>query len=511
MGTIDQTPEKTMFFPTALHWLMVSVLFLLAFGVRVYYVNQPNFDFNVNRQYRSALIARAFYFEDNTSIPEWRREIAALNKQGILEPPIMELLVSNLYRLVGQEQLWVARLLSAIFWIIGGAFLYALATKIISHDAALFAVAFYLFLPFGITASLSFQPDSLMVMWLLFSLFMIVRYYEQPSMLRLVVAALISSIAMLVKPICLFLIFGTFISVAIYKQGFWKSLVNPKNFIFAIISVLPTAIFYIYGIFIDGFLRGQAQGSFIPALLLDSLYWRGWLFMIDGVIGSLALSAALLGLLMFRSGLSKTIMMGLWVGYVVFGLVFTFHIHTHDYYHLQLIPIVALSLGPIGALVLNRIGQVNQGLLWRVVVLEIFLLAMILSVYQIRLKFIDLDSKAIETAREIGELVDHSPSALYLDPYYGKTLQYYGEISGRWWPDSFQLRANSLSGKPIMQAEERFEVLSSNQSPEYFIVTHLRGLEQQQDLKQFLSQFPIVAQNRDYIIYDLKQSQGSER
>ena len=35
--------------------------------------------------------------------------------------------------------------------------------------------------------------------------------------------------------------------------------------------------------------------------------------------------------------------------YFLFGLIFSYSIHTHDYYHLQFIPAVALSLGALAA------------------------------------------------------------------------------------------------------------------------------------------------------------------
>src|SRR5690554_6532888 len=66
----------------------------------------------VEREYTSAIFARTFYFEGNSSIEPWRKEIARITRerQPILEPPITEYLVSLMYRIAGREEIWFARL-----------------------------------------------------------------------------------------------------------------------------------------------------------------------------------------------------------------------------------------------------------------------------------------------------------------------------------------------------------------------------------------------------------------
>ncbi len=71
-------------------------------------------------------MARGYYFEALESVPEWQRDLAILNKQKetIIEPPILELVASFAYRAIGGEYLWIPRLLSTIFWVTSGVFLY---------------------------------------------------------------------------------------------------------------------------------------------------------------------------------------------------------------------------------------------------------------------------------------------------------------------------------------------------------------------------------------------------
>ena len=503
--------------PPVLRLLMVSFLFIIAFGLRLYNINEPPLDFHPTRQYRSALIARGYYFETLEKAPEWKKNLASLNKQGegILEPPIMELMTSFAYRTLGGEHLWVARLLSTLFWLIGGVFLYLIAERIFSAWAAVFSAAFYLFLPYGIMASRSFQPEPLLIMMLLVSIFTILWYYDRPSGTRLGIAASTSSLAIFIKPVCLFLILGAFFSVAIYRQGVRRTLTSRSSLLFVGALFCPTIIFYGYGILVAGFLQDQAESSFLPHLLVQPAFWEGWLRMIVKVVGGTYLIGALLGVLMLRGGVPKAVLIGLWTSYFVFGLVFTYHIHTHDYYQLQFIPIVALSLGPISAEVTRYLSRIATGLYGRAGVPIILLLAVILSLLLVATNErqalqetgVSAFGSRVEMYQEIGEVVDHSPNSLFWAPDYGKPLKYHGWLHGEAWPRSGDVRFEELMKAPQVGTQERFKTLDAETSPEYFIVLpDDEWLNEQKDLRDLLTkEFPILAENDDYTVFDLRE------
>jgi 4-amino-4-deoxy-L-arabinose transferase-like glycosyltransferase len=239
---------------------IIIFLFLSAFIIRLYNISNPPLDFAPVRQYQQAHIARGYFFENKHSISESRKHIARLNMQRmglLLEPRIIEHITVLGYRIIGKESLWIPRVLSSIFWVIGGAFLYLIAKKTVSPVAALFSTTFYLFLPFGISASRSFLPDSLMTMMLIFSIFTILQYYAQPSGLRFLFAAVISALAILVKPFSLFPISCVFISLSFLRHGISRSLVNLSLYAYMVIILLPTVFYYIYGILSNtGFLGG---------------------------------------------------------------------------------------------------------------------------------------------------------------------------------------------------------------------------------------------------------------
>jgi 4-amino-4-deoxy-L-arabinose transferase-like glycosyltransferase len=195
---------------------------LVAAIIRLYHVSEPGV--LIEREFTSAVFARSFYFDHTDSVADWQREIAAITKQNqpILEPPITEYLVSLIYRAIGSEQLWVSHILTALFWLIGGIFFYEMAKMVVSLKAAVIATIYYLFTPLSILISRSFQPDALMMMLFLISLYAILKYYDQPIMSRLLLAGGVTGLALLERPLVLFALLGVYISLAIYHSKSWK-------------------------------------------------------------------------------------------------------------------------------------------------------------------------------------------------------------------------------------------------------------------------------------------------
>ena len=133
-----------------------------------------------------------------------------------LEPPIIETLSALAYRVLGGEVLWVARLYSIVFWIFGGVLVFLLVLKVMRGEregfspGATAALAVFLFFPLGIFASRSFQPDPLMVLAILATLYALLHWDEaetQKTKWRWAVAvSIVGSFAILVKGIGIFFV-----------------------------------------------------------------------------------------------------------------------------------------------------------------------------------------------------------------------------------------------------------------------------------------------------------------
>jgi hypothetical protein len=250
-----------------------------------------------------------------------------------------------------------------------------------------------------------------------------------------------------------------------------------------------------------------ARNDLLPQLVIDPAFWKGWLRQIDAVVGYAAWMGALIGILLARERLTRGLLVGLFVGYLVFGLVFTYTIHTHDYWNLQLIPIVALSLAPVAALVLHELVAASGQWQQRVAVGALGSLALALSIgiAATRLPNPGFERK-VRIAEEIGDWVRHSTDVIYLSGDYGLPLEYHGLLSGFPWPLASDLEWERLAGVPTPEPAERFRTRFARATPRYFIVEDLRELAQQPDLGRFLSRFRIVVQTDDYVIFALRGS-----
>jgi len=542
----DQTPKGPSNNPLIRN-IGVCSLFLLAFLIRLYHIDKPPLDYNPIRQYQCAHIARGYYYMTVQSIPDHKRHVAILNMERmgfLLEPRIMETLAVIGYRIAGGEYLLIPRLLSVLFWLTGGIFLYLIAKRLTSPLSAYLSTTFYLFIPFGILASRTFQPDPMMIMFMLCGMFLVVMYYEKNSISLLALSAIVSSLALLLKPYSIFMILATYISIGIYKNGIKKTFLKKETFFFLILCLLLPSTYYIGGLVLNaGFLKEHTQASFLPHLLFRSYFWRDWLIMIGQVVGIIPFILGLVGLFMTKRDAAGYLFMTLWLFYLIYGLVFTFHIHTHNYYHLLLIPVAALSIGYLGSSIIESgirfISPLRKGLL--LTVLMIILTLAGLNIKEMNLKgekeilksagllvgvtpefykfLIDDFKEEIKTAREIGKIVNHSTETVFLTSDFGRSLTYHGEFSGLPWPISTSLQEREERGLKIPAREELFNpnyltIRTHGRyikyKPEYFIVTDLDEFERQPELRDFLFRnFPLIAEG-DYLIFDLKRMATSQ-
>ncbi len=146
--------------------LLLGGLLLLPGGlIRLSDFTDLPLDFHPTRQLFSALKARGMCYAQRTDLPEWQREqaIRQWETQATIEPTIMERQAQAACRSTGNEAWLAGRAFSILFWLVGGIGLWQAARQGYKEEGVLLAPGIYLFLPYGIYASRSFQPDPLMV------------------------------------------------------------------------------------------------------------------------------------------------------------------------------------------------------------------------------------------------------------------------------------------------------------------------------------------------------------
>jgi len=210
-------------------WLLALLLLVLGLGLRLYDLTDQPIDFHSTRQLRGAIIARGMYYRMLPDAdPELREQaISFWNSTGQYEPSLVENVVARTYRWIGAETLWVSRIYTSLFWVIGGVALFVLALRLTSPAGGLFALGYYLVLPFAVQASRSFQPDPGMVMWIVLSVYALYRWGEKPGWRWAILAGALGGIAVLTKVVAAYIVGAAAVAVVLSSLGLrrsWRSL-----------------------------------------------------------------------------------------------------------------------------------------------------------------------------------------------------------------------------------------------------------------------------------------------
>jgi hypothetical protein len=187
----------------------------------------------------------------------------------------------------------------------------------------------------------------------------------------------------------------------------------------------------------------------------------------------------------------------------VFGFIFDYHVATHDYYHLPLIPIVAVSLAPLADGFLSKLADLTARRRLRLVTFGILLYGLLSTVWEVRnqMKSVDYRPQAVLWA-EIGDRLNHGKHLIALTQDYGSRLAYWGWQNAEIWPNSGDEDYHSARGSSY-QVDEMFARLTLNKH--FFLITDFDELARQPGLKDRLAGFTVFAQEEGYLIYDLSR------
>jgi 4-amino-4-deoxy-L-arabinose transferase-like glycosyltransferase len=483
-------------------WKIAAVVLLLALGLglRLYDLTDQPLDFHPTRQLRGALIARAMYYQMLPDAdPEARRiAVGIANTTGQYEPSIVEKIVAITYLLIGQEILWVSRIYTSLFWLIGGVALFDMARRMTSFGGGLVTLAYYLVLPFAVQASRSFQPDPGMVMWIILSVYALYRWGEKPAWKWAMLAGVLGGMAVLTKVVAGYIVGGAAVAVVLGTLGlrrFWRS---PQVWSMAVLTLTPAAIYYLTR-------GGRATEYFsgwtlsLSHLLVEPSFYARWLNLVQDLMGLGVLLLALVGVTISRRR-NRSLLLGLWTGYALYGFFLPYQMYTHNYYHLQLVPIVALSLAPVGQMIIEHVAK--QPRVWQALTaaaaVGVLLFAAGLSITAMNQK-----NYRGEPAhwQEIAALLPTDGKIIGLTQDYGYPLAYYGWRRVQLWPIRGERNLSDLRG---ISKEFQDFFTKRIEGKSYFLITAFSQLEDQPDLKQYLEEvYPLAAQGNGYLIYDL--------
>jgi len=361
---------------------------------------------------------------------------------------------------------------------------------------------FYLCLPFSVIASRSFQPDAWMVMWVLFTFHTLVRWGEEPGSWKwAILAGLAAAMALLVKLFAVFFIAPVMLAVFFHTLG-WRGMFRRlQPWAAGLLAVLPSVIYYLL-------INTQRSSDFfsfwvisLSGLILQTNFYADWLAMIKGLMGLVTLVAALLGVISAAPRL-RTLLTAAWVGYLVYGLIFPYQYITHEYYHLPLVGLTALSLMPLADLLFRKIQ--SEAFIWKAAASGVLIFASFYGLYVSRSTLIAA-SYELEPAswKRVGDSIPDGKPFIALTADYGMRLNYYGwKQANDYWPSTSDLKLFAMNGSNGEDTAARF--LEMTEGKDYFLVTALSELDAQPLLKEILTGgYTVAVDGNGFILYDL--------
>jgi len=480
-------------------WLpFLILLILLGLTLRLIDLNDPPLDFHATRQLRNYLVARNIYYQLLPDADSKLRELASSFERtvGHYEPPVIESLVAVTYLAVGRENFAIPRIWESLFWVLAGIALFDLARRTISPWAGLTALAYYLVLPFAVQASRSFQPDPLMTSAFVAGIYSLYRWSEERNWKWAIWAGILLGFATLVKIVIAFFTGAAAVVLVLFtlRKDFWKS---RQVWVMVLLLIVPSLTYYVF------LNSGRSSEYFVNwsvalfKLISSSDFYSKWLAFLGSLFGLTVLFMSLAGALISSPRLCW-LLMGLWIGYLAYGLTLPLQMYTHSYYHIQLVPVVALGL----ASVLDSLYKTaaTQSVARRVVFLALVVAVIGFHSWVARSVLVAQDYRhEPEVWKKIGDAIPEDAKVISLTQDYGYRLMLFAWRRVNLWPLDTHLTEIRNQGR---DPASRFEEIVAGD--DYFLVTAFRQLDKQPDLKKILDQYPIAAEGDGFVLYDLR-------
>ncbi len=343
-----------------------------------------------------------------------------------------------------------------------------------------------------------------MVALIIYSLWALLRWQNTRRWKWALLFGLFAGLALFVKNLSVFIVLGAFLGVILGAVGVKQSLRSLQVWSMAILLVLPVGIYTLAGLF-SGSLGGQFSLRFFPSLWRDPSFYFSWQSLMTVAVGFGVWFLGFIGIFLVDAKKERPILLGMWLGYLVFGFTFSYHFITHDYYHLPFIPVAVLSFAPVIKAVLSRFEELNPGLLARVMLILWLVAGTAVQSYMSYGRLTKADYRhEVAFWQEIGDILGHESNVIGLTQDYGYRLAYWGWQSNSAWYTTADMEVRYLAGQemdiPALFADDI-------EGKEYFVVTSFGEFDSQPVIKDILySTYPVFAETDEYVIFDLKHT-----
>ncbi|MBI5045180.1 MAG: glycosyltransferase family 39 protein [Candidatus Levybacteria bacterium] len=470
-------------------FFILLLIFSFGFLVRLYGFHNPIADWHSWRQADTSSVSRNFAehgfdilhpkFDDISNVPSMID-----NPQGyrFVEFPIYNVFQAGLFKLFGIFSIeeW-GRIVSIVSSLFAGLFLYLIVRKYSGERVGLFALFFYIFLPYNIYYSRTILPDTTMVAAILGGIYFFDRWIQSrmKNWLLFSLATICTTSSILLKPYALFYIF-VFLTVGYSAFGgaFFK---NRKVQLFGLLAITP---FMFWRMWMTQFPEGIPASSWLfngNGIRFRPSYFRWIIFerLIKLISGFVGITFFLSGIYSLGREKNRLIYFAFILGALLYLTVFATGNVQHDYYQVVIMPVVAMMYA-LGASAILSIEKIKFLLIRWLIIIILTIPTLYFAWEQVK-GYYYINNPAIIAA---GEAVDRltPKDAKVITSYNGDTSFLYQTKRKGW--SSFQ---TSISGLINMGAN-------------YLIFANPNASE-----LNFISQYKVVERGDNYIIYDLRK------
>ena len=485
-------------------WDLVMLILILSLGLaaRLTDLNDLPLDFHPTRQLHSMIIARGMYYDNLKSAPDWQRTMAVSQWQSEeqIEPPIMERLTAIGYRLVGNDDLRIPRLLSIFFWIVGAVGLYLLSRDLVGSKGALVGLAYFLLLPYNIYASRSFQPEPLMVAAIIWSWWCLIKWVKQRNWKNAILAGVLAGFAIFVKLPAIFFVAPALLAAFLVDQKLKQVISDPQIWTIGILAILPALIYHVDGLYISGFLKGQTSLRFFPNLWIQPYTYLKWKDNIEKTLIFEMFLISIFGILIIKPKKIRIMFISIICGYFLYGMFFSYHIMSHNYYQIPFTPAVAVGLSITSGVLIKKLnGKKVFALLMLGGLISFWMASNFYTVTQ-NLSSSNY-SKEMTFYESLGEDL-RNYNVVSITPDYGYRLSYWGWKDSVNWFSTADLTLRGLAGTNI---DVKTEFSKAIKGSDMFLVTDFSEFDRQTQIQKTLYEnYPIFDEGEGYIIFDLR-------
>jgi len=355
-----------------------------------------------------------------------------------------------------------------------------------------------------IFASRSFQPEPLMTSAIIWSYWGIEKWAKKATLKNAILAGLLTGFAIFVKLPAIFFVAPVILGAVFVGRKFKSIITSPQICVMGLLSILPILIYHLYGLFIAGFLRQQTSYRFFPNLWFDPYTYLRWKINIEKVLNFELFLIGLFGTLLLKDKKTRVMFFGVFLGYFIYGLFFSYHIMSHNYYQIPLVPGVAIGLASVGHILIKSIKGKWRKVFSLVVLAGLLIFWMGSNLYTAKETLESADFRQVpDTYESLGEkLRDYS--VISMTPDYGYRLVYWGWKSTKNWLSQGDFILRELAGQEIDQ-KALFE--NEIQTADLFLVTNFSEFNRQSMVKKILTEnYPVFEENEKFIIFDLRNS-----